>query len=295
MPRVGFLKQPPVLDYMDAFRDGMREHGYVEGENFLFEYRYVEEIGELPAVAAELAKIPVDVVVCPNAAAVNAAREASRTIPIVMVTIPNPIAGGYVESLARPGGNITGPSQLAPGVTQKRLQILREVDPRIQRVGVLWNPDNENSKGQQFETEEAAQALGLQVISLEVRSLNDFDAAFARAIGDRADALFMPITQVVMVQLPLIAKFAISRKLPSMAFQREFAENGGLMTYGVSIPYLYRRSAYYVDKILKGAKAADLPVEQSNRFDLIVNLKTAQAIGLSIPQSVLVGAAELIE
>jgi putative ABC transport system substrate-binding protein len=295
LPRVGFLKQPPLLNYVAAFRDGMREHGYTEGENFIFEYRYVEQAGQLPEVAAELARIPVDVLVCPNVAALDAARRTTDTIPIVFVTAANPVATGYVESLARPGGNLTGPSQLAPGLTGKRLQLLHEIDPRIARVGVFWNPDQLSSVLQWQETGEAADALGLQLLSLEAREPGDFQAVFATALSGGADALFMPIAQAIMVQLPLIARFATEHRLPSMAFQREYPDAGGLTSYGASIPALYRRAAYYVDRILKGANPAELPVEQPTAFDLIVNLQAARAIGLTIPPSVLEQAAEVIQ
>jgi putative tryptophan/tyrosine transport system substrate-binding protein len=195
---------------MDAFRAGMREHGYAEGEDFILDYRYVEQADRLPDVAAELVRIPVDVLVCPSPAAVAAARQATGTIPIIFVTVANPLTMGYAESLSRPGANLTGPSQLAPGVTGKRLEILREIDPRIARVGVFWSPENrtpENLNGsrQWLETQEAAQALGLQVLSLEVRQAADFEAAFALAISGGADALYMPIAQVIMAQLPLMA------------------------------------------------------------------------------------------
>jgi putative tryptophan/tyrosine transport system substrate-binding protein len=295
MARVGFLKQPPLLNYMDAFRDGMREHGYAEGENFILDYRYVEQASQLPDVAAELTHIPVDVLVCPNVAAVDAARRATSTIPIVFVTAANPITSGYVESLARPGRNLTGPSQLAPGLTGKRLEILREISPRIARVGVFWDPGNQNSVSQWQETQAAAEVLGLEVLSLEAREPGDFAAAFALVVNGGADALFLPIAQAIMVQLPLIAQFALGHRLPSMAFQREFPDAGGLMSYGASIPSLYRRAAYYVDRILKGADPATLPVEQPTAFDLIVNLKTAEALGLTIRQSVLAQATELIQ
>jgi putative ABC transport system substrate-binding protein len=294
-PRVGFLKQPPLLNYMDAFRDGMREHGYAEGESYILDYRYVEQADQLATVAAELARLPVDVLVCPNPAAIDAARQASSTIPIVFVTAANPVTSGYVQSLARPGGNLTGPSQLAPGLTGKRLQILQELDPRIARVGVFWDPGNQNSVGQWQETQEAAETLGLQVVSLEVHGMADFDPAFALAVSSRVDALFLPIAQVVMVQLPRIAQFAIDHRMPAMAFQREFPDSGGLMSYGASIPALYRRAAYYVDKLLKGTNPAELPVEQPTTFDLIINRKTAQALGLSIPPSLLQQAAQIID
>jgi putative tryptophan/tyrosine transport system substrate-binding protein len=295
LPRVGFLKQPPLLNYVDAFRDGMREYGYAEGENFILDYRYVEQASQLPDVAAELTRIPVDVLVCPNVAAVDAARRATGTIPIVFVTAANPVATGSVESLARPGGNLTGPSQLAPGLTGKRLEILRDLDPRISRVGVFWDPGQRNSVIQWQETQAAAATLGLELLSLEAREPGDFEAAFALALGGGAHALFMPIAQAIMVQLPLIAHFAVAHRLPSMAFQREFPDAGGLSSYGASIPALYRRAAYYVDRILRGAKPAELPVEQATVFDLILNLRTASALGLTLTESVLQQAAELIQ
>ena len=295
LPRVGMLKQPPLRDYVDAFRDGMREHGYVEGQNFIFDYRYVEEANQLLEVAAELARIPVDVVVCPNAEAVDAARQASSTIPIVMINISHPIAAGYVESLARPGGNVTGTSQLAEGVTGKRLQILQDTAPGVGRVGVFWVPDSALSTAQWNETQAAALQLGLEVLSLEVRRPADFPAAFDLAVRSGVDALFMPIHQLVMQQLQQIAQFTAQHKLPSMAFQREYVEVGGLMSYGASVTGLYRRAAYYVDRILKGARPAELPVEEPRTWDFEINLKTARALGLTIPQSVLLQATEVIQ
>ncbi len=295
LPRIGFLKQPPLLDYVDAFRDGMREYGYVEGETFIFDYRYVEQASQLPAVAAELANIPVDVLVCPTAAAVDAARQVSSTIPIVFVTVANPITMGYAESLSRPGANMTGPSQLAPEVTGRRLQILQEIDPRIARVGVFWSPENLTGSRQWQDTQEAAQTLGLQVLSLEVRQTADLADAFALASSGGADAVFLTISQVLMVQIPMIAQFAVTHRLPSMAYQREFPDGGGLLSYGASIPAVYRRAAYYVDKILKGADPATLLIEQPTKFDLIINLKTAQALGFAVPQSVLLQATEVIQ
>src|SRR4051812_31458500 len=181
LPRVGFLKQPPLLNYMDAFRDGMREHGYIEGGKFIFDYRYAEQVSEIPALVDELVSIPVDVLVCPNAAAVDAARQVTSTIPIIFVTTYNPIVSGWVESLAHPGGNLTGPSQLAPGVTGKRLQLLRDVAPWIRRVGVFWDPANPNSVGQWQDTQEAADTMGLHLLSLEAHDPADFEGAFGVA------------------------------------------------------------------------------------------------------------------
>lgn len=295
LPRVGFLKQPPLLDYMDAFLEGMREHGYVEGETFLLDYLYVEQVSQLPDAASELVNIPVDVLVCPNPAAVDAARQVSSTLPIIFLTVANPITMGYAESLSRPGANMTGPSQLAPGVTGKRLQILREMDPRIARVGVFLSPENQTSAGQWKDTQEAAQVLGLRLLPLQVRQPGDFESAFGMALSGGADALFLPISQLLVPQMPLIAQFAAAHRIPSMAFQREFPDAGGLMSYGASIPVLYRRAAYYVDKILKGAKPAEIPVEQPTKFDFIFNLKAAQALGFTVLQSILQQATEVIQ
>jgi putative ABC transport system substrate-binding protein len=272
----------------------MRELGYVEGQNFAFDYRYVEQAGQLPEVAAELVQIPVDVLVCPNVAAVDAARRISSTIPIIFVTAANPVTMGYAESLNRPGANMTGPSQISPGVTGKRLQLLRELDARIARVGVFWSPENLTSASQWRDTHEAAQVLGLDLLPLEVRQPEDFETAFGSALSGGADALFLPISQLLMPEMGRIARFAATHRLPAMAFQREFPDAGGLMSYGASIHVLYRRAAYYVDKVLKGAKPADLPVEQPTQFDLILNHKAADDIGLSFPPSVLAQATEIV-
>jgi ABC-type uncharacterized transport system substrate-binding protein len=293
--RVGFLKQPPLLNYMDAFSDGMRELGWEEDRDYILDYIYVEDVNNLPAAVDQLLKVPVDILVCPNAGAVDVARKASSIVPIVFVTAANPLASGYVETLARPGGNLTGPSQLAPGVTSKRLEILNEISPGIRRFGVIWNPGNATSADQWQETQETAATLGQQTLSLEVREPGDFAAAFALAEASKVDALFMPITQIVMVQMPLIAQFALAHRLPAMAFQREFPDAGGLISYGASISALYRRAAYYVDRILKGASPATLPVEQPTVFDLILNQRTARALGLTIPQSVMALVSEVLE
>ncbi|HEX3244016.1 MAG TPA: ABC transporter substrate-binding protein, partial [Chloroflexota bacterium] len=233
--RVGFVKQPPLLDYMDAFSDGMRELGYEEDKNYILDYIYVEDPARLSAAVDQLLKVPVDILVCPNSAAIDAAKKATSTVPIVFVTAANPVATGYVESLAQPGGNLTGPSQLTPGLTSKRLQILNEISPGIRRIGVLWNPSNPSSVDQWQETRETIGSLEEEAISLEVREPQDFAGAFARAQSGGVDALFMPITQVVMVQMSLIAQFALAQYLPAMAFQREFPDAGGLISYGASI------------------------------------------------------------
>lgn len=293
VPRVGFLKQPP-LDNVEDFRTGMRELGYVEGRDFQLDLHYVERVDELPARAADLVSLPVDVIVAPNTAAVEAARKATTTIPIIMVNVAYPVASGLITSLNRPGGNITGTTQLAPGVSGKRLQILREIAPGIARIGVLWDPNNLGSAEQWQETQEAAQTLGLKLLSLEIREPAEFEAALALATSGGADALFLPIAQVVMGQFLKIAQFAAAHRLPSMAFQREFPMVGGLMSYGASVPDLYRRAAYYVDKILNGSKAADLPVEQPTQYDFVVNLNTAEAMGLAVPESIVAQATELI-
>ena len=294
LPRVGMLKQPP-MDNVEDFRRGMRELGYAEGRDFQFDLRYVEQPEELAAQTAELVRAPVDIIVAPNTAALRAAQRATATIPVVMVTIVDPVAGGFVASLDHPGGNITGPSQQVPGLTGKRLQLLQEVVPRVRRVAVFWVPSEAQSEAQWHETGAAAERLGLDAVSLEVQTPDEFAGAFARAAERGAEAIFIPVHQLVMPQLPRIAQVAVDRRWPSMAFQREYTEAGGLMAYGSDVPALYRQAAAYVDKILKGAKPADLPVEQPTTFDFIVNLKTAKALGLAVPESVLSQATEVIQ
>ena len=297
--RIGYLSpgSPTTFTRFDeAFRQGLRELGYVEGQNIVIEYRWAERRDErLPDLAAELVSLKVDVIVAGGTPAPLAAKHATRTIPIVMSTAGDPIGSGLVASLARPGGNVTGLSARSPELGGKRLQLLKEVVPGVSRVAVLWNAANPYAALVVRETEAAARTLGVQVQSLEVRGPDDFENALPAAIRGRAGALIVVGDPLLFSYRMRIADFAARNRLPAAYNLREFAEAGGLMAYGENLADLYRRAATYVDKILKGAKPADLPVEQPTKFELVINLKTAKALRLTIPQSVLIRADEVIQ
>jgi ABC-type uncharacterized transport system substrate-binding protein len=282
------------------FRQGMRELGWVEGQNIVIEYRYAEGKAErLPDLATELVSLKMDVIVSGGTLAPLAAKQATSTIPIVLAASGDPVGTGLVTNLAKPGGNVTGLSNLSRDLTAKRLQLLKEIVPRLARVTVIWNAANIVAVLHIPEVEASARTLGLQVQSLEVRGPGDFeDALFERrllaATSGGGGALFLVDDPLVMRYRMRIADFAVRNRLPSTAIYRNFAEAGGLMTFGASLADLYRRSAIYVDKILKGAKPGDLPVEQPTKFELVINLKTAKALGLTIPQSLLLRADAVI-
>jgi putative ABC transport system substrate-binding protein len=300
IPRIGWLGgtspavNPAVLE---TFRHGLREHGWVEGQNLVIEYRWAEgRFERLPDLAAELVRLPVDVIV-PVASdpAIRAAQQATSTIPIVMAVSSDPVGSRFVASLARPGGNITGVSGLVPEVAGKRLQLLKEVVPHAARVAVLWNATHSGKVLEWQETQVAAQALGVTLQSIEVRGPNDFAPALAALTTERPDALITLAEPLTIMYRRQIADFAVTHRLPMISQLKEFAEAGGLMTYGTSLPGLFQRAAYYVDRILKGAKPADLPVEQPTKFELVINLKTAKALGITIPPSLLLLAEEVIQ
>jgi len=298
--KIGVLEQgaatPSGSGSHEALRQGLRDLGYVEGQNLFIEYRFAEGKAErLPDLAAELIRLKVDVIVSGGTLAPLAAKHATKTIPIVLAAAGAPVETGLVASLAKPGGNITGLSNVSADLTGKRLQLLKEVLPGISRVAVLWNAANPISALVERETEAAARTLGLQVQSLEVRGPDDFEKALPAAISGRAGALFVVDNPLVFVARLRVADFAIRTRLPMTAFYKPFAEAGGLMTFGASLADLYRRAATYVDKILKGVKPADLPVEQPTKFELVINLKTARALGLTIPQSILLRADQVID
>jgi ABC-type uncharacterized transport system substrate-binding protein len=297
--RIGMLSQgSPTFSpqLREAFRQQLRELGYVEGQNIVIEYRWAEGRAErLPDLAAELVSLNVDVIVAGGTPAPLAAKHATRTIPIVMTAAGDPVGSGLVASLARPGGNVTGLSARSPELGGKRLQLLKEVVPGLSRVAVLWNAANPYAALVVRETETAARTLGLQVQSLEVRGPDDFENALPGAIRGRAGALIVVEDPLTFLYLKRIAEFAAQNRLPATYGYREFAEAGGLMTVGPNLADLYRRAAIYVDKILKGAKPADLPVEQATKFELVINLKTAKALGLTIPPSLLQRADQVIE
>src|SRR2546427_11099593 len=296
LARIGYLSLVSAADTPKALLQGLRELGYVEGQNLVIEYRYAEGKAErLPDLAAELVSLKVDIIVAGGTPPPLAAKRATTTIPIVMTSAGDPVGSGLVASLAKPGGNVTGLSTFTRDLAAKRLQLLKEVVPVISRVAVLWNAANPYAVLNMRETEAAAQTLGVQVQSLEVRGPDDFENALPAAIRGRAGALIVVDDPLTFAYRMRIADFAARNRLPAMYGFREFAEAGGLTAFGANLADLYRRAATYVDKILKGAKPADLPVEQPTKFELVINMKIANALGLTIPQSVLVRADEIIQ
>ena len=299
VPRIGALGNYPsaTAPFAEALRHGLREHGYVEGENIAFEWRWAEgNADRFPELAAELVRLNVDILFTgAGTPASLALKNATSTIPIVTM-VADPVAAGLVASLARPGGNVTGLANVSSPLSAKRLELLKEVVPELSRAAVLSNADNPAASLSFRELEEAARPLAVQLHRLEVRGPNlDLEGAFEAARSGRAEALVVLTDSVLFVHRTRIASLAAQSRLPSIHEYKEYAEAGGLLVYGPNLPDLWWRSAAYVAKILKGAKPADLPVEQPTKFDLVINLKTAQALGLTIPQSVLMQAKEIIQ
>jgi ABC-type uncharacterized transport system substrate-binding protein len=296
--RIGFLiagSPSDIPERTEAFRQGLRERGYVEGKNIVFEYRYAEgKLDRLPALAAELVRLKVDVILSGGPQSTRAAKEATVTIPIVMGFDNDPVGSGSVASLARPGGNITGLSTLAPEISGKQLELLKEIVPRLSRVAILGNSTDPGNAQVVGETERAAVALGLQHLYLDVRAPGDIETAFRAASKGRADAVLTLPSFLLTSQRKQLVDLAVKSRFPAIYDRREFVEDGGLMTYAVSSTDLFRRAATYVDKILKGAKPADLPVEQPTKFELVINLKAAKQIGVTIPPNVLARADKVI-
>jgi putative ABC transport system substrate-binding protein len=279
---------------IQAFRHGLQESAWVEGQNIIIESRYAEgKLERLPVLAAELVASRVHVIVAQAPAAVRAAKNATSTIPIVMAHGGDPVAQGFVASLARPGSNVTGLSNFSAELSGKRLELLKEAFPKVSRVAVIWNPEAPGPVLTFKELEIAAKTLKVQLESLQVRGPNDFEGAF-QAAKERAGSLVVIQDVVTVTHLKRIVDLAAKKHLPAIYMEAEFAEAGGLMSYGPSQPEMFRRAAYYVDKILKGAKPADLPVEQPTKFELVINLKTAKQIGLTIPPNVLARADKVI-
>ncbi len=288
---------PAASALQEALLQGLRDLGYVEGKNIVIEWRWAEgKYERLPQLAAELVHLKVDVIVATTVPATQVAKQVTSTIPIVMGIGGAPVELGLVPSLARPGGNITGlASSAGLEMVAKHLQLLKEAVPKATRVAVLWNPANPTHGPLLREAEVAAPALGVQLRPVEARGPEKFDSAFSAMGRERASALLVLGDGMFFHHRIRLAQLAVRSRLPSMYTNKEHVETGGLMAYAVSLPYLFRRAAYYVDKILKGAKPADLPVEQPTRFELVINLKTAKALGLTIPQSVLIRADEVIQ
>jgi putative tryptophan/tyrosine transport system substrate-binding protein len=297
VPRIGFLSLAPAgpRQTHEAFRQGLRDLGYVEGRTIVVEYRAAADRADrLPALAAELVDLKVDLIVAAGSQAVHAAQRATKSIPIVMTSSSDPVGTGFVASLARPGGNITGLSLLSPDLSTKRLELLKEVAPGVSRVAVFWNPEDPPAKLSVKETEAAAKALAVQLQVLETRDPNDFENAFRAVIKARAGALMLLPAPIMNTHAKQIADLAAKNRLATISYASEFPNAGGLMSYGANLAELYRRAAYYVDKILKGAKPADLPVEQPMKFEFVINLKAAKQIGLTIPPNVLVRADRVV-
>ena len=299
--RIGLLSSysaddPEHAELLASFRQGLRDLGYQEGQHFTLELRYTQGRDEaLPALAADLVRLPVDVIVAIATREGRAAKQATARLPIIIVNSSDPVGAGLVTSLARPGGNVTGLSTIDPQLAGKRLQLLKEAIPGFSRLAVLWNPTNPAAALQFRETEGTALPLGTRLLSLEVRGPEDFEGAFEAASRERADGLIALGDPLFTNHRTWIVEFAAKSRLPAIYVRREFADAGGLMSYGTNYRALFRHAATYVDKILKGTKPADLPVEQPTMFEFVINLKTAKTLGLTIPPSRLFQADAVIQ
>jgi putative ABC transport system substrate-binding protein len=298
-PRIGVLviSSPCIVSpSLEAFRRGLHEHGWLEGQNITVEYRWAEgQVERLPDLAAELVRLKVDLIVASGTQAIQAAKQATTTIPIVMAVSSDAVGTGLVTSLSRPGGNITGLSSLNPDLSGKRLELLEEAVPGLSRVAILWHGGHPAAILAMQETEAAGRVLGLQLQSLEVRGPNDFERVFEAATREGAEALIVLASAFFAAERRWIVDLVTKYRLPSMFSVREDVEAGGLMSYGSSVPDSWRHAATYVDKILQGAKPSDLPVEQAMKFELVLNLKTAQALGLTLSPMFLFRADEVIQ
>jgi putative tryptophan/tyrosine transport system substrate-binding protein len=297
VPRIGFLfyGSPGPSPELDAFRQGLRELGYIEGQNVAIEYRFVSgRVGQLPELAAELVRLKVDVIVTPGTPASVAAKQATSTIPIVFAGVADAVGAGLVANLARPGGNLTGLTGISAELGGKRLELLKEVAPKASRVAVLYNPADRSNVLVLKELQESAPALRLTLEPLGVRGPGEFEGAFVAMRRKRAHALFGAAGVLTTEHRKTIVDLAAKNRIPAMWGERQFVEAGGLMSYAVNFYDQVRRAAAYVDKILKGAKPGDLPIEQPTKFELVINMKTAKALGLTIPPSLLGRADEII-
>jgi len=299
MARIGYLSQTSAendKNYVAAFQQGLKELGYLEGRTIVIEQRYAAGRAErLPELAAELVRLNVDVFVVFGVAAVHAVKKASSTVPIVLPNLTDPVAAGFAASLARPGGTVTGLSDFHPATVTKRLELLKELVPSASRVAVLLNPANPSHPNQLKDLQAAAPAFGMAILALEIREASDIDNAFGTIAKERPAALLLLGDVLLSTHQRRIAEFALKSRLPAMYTVRAFVDAGGLIAYGTNFAVMWRRAATYVDKILKGAKPADLPIEQATNFDLMINLKTAKALGLTIPPSVMLRVNQVIE
>jgi putative ABC transport system substrate-binding protein len=290
--RIGIINYTPMWE---PFREALRKLGYIEGQNIVFEYRSAASTPELSTAAAELVSNPVDVIVTYGTPPTVAAKEATTTIPIVMVGTGDPVQSGLTPSLARPGGNVTGNTILGPEVVAKRVQIFKEAVPTLSRVALLWNPENVSNAHNFDELQAAVPTMGLSLISVPVSSVNEFEGSFAAMMRERPDGMVVTADALHQLHIGRIVNFLDRNRLPGMFQVRENVVSGGLISYGASLPDLFRRGASYVHKILQGTKPADLPVEQPTKFDLVINLKAARALGLNVSPLLLSRADEVIE
>jgi putative ABC transport system substrate-binding protein len=299
IPRLGYLAAvSPSADAprLEAFRQGLRDLGYVEGQNILIEYRHESlDLDRLPSLAAELVRLDIDLLVAVTTNAAQAAKKITSTIPIVFMGVTDPIAAGLAESLARPGGNITGITNVAAILTGKRLELLKETAPYVVRVAVLWDPQAPGSIPQWEASQLAAEKLGLQLYSMTASGADSYAAAFKQAVKARTNAVWVTLNPMANSNQKLIAELAIENRLPSICARGDFAENGCMMAYGPTYGIEGKDGARYVDRILKGARPADLPIEQPTKFELLINLQTARRLGFTIPRSVLNRADKVIE
>lgn len=294
LPRIGVLEANPGFDH--AFHDGLRQRGYVEGKNIAIEWRWAHARGErFPELAAELVRLNIQVIVATNNPAVAAAQQATQTIPIVMVIVTDPVRLGFVASLARPGGNITGLTIQAPELAGKRLQLLKEAVPHLTRLAVIWDPTEPGRRELVKETEVAAPRLGLQLQTLEVRKPTEIANAFTAITREGVGAVLVYGSSMLYAHRAAIAALAAKSRLPTMCPASEWMDAGFVMSYSPSFNDMYRRAPYFVDRLLRGAKPADLPVEQPTTFRLVISTKTAKAIGLTIPPPLLVRADQIID
>jgi putative ABC transport system substrate-binding protein len=297
--RVGFLGSSSASTYaplIDALRHGLRDFGRIEGQNVTIEFRWAEDqLERLPDLAADLARVALDVILTQGTPAAIAAKNATRTIPIVFVQVGDPIRSGLATTLARPGGNMTGLALVAFELDAKRLELLREAVPKVSRMAVLWNPGFVPHVRALNDLKISAQALHVDLQAVEFRGPNDFEGGFAAMKKAGAGALIVMGHPMTFNHATRLAGLAVRNRLPAISLYREFVEAGGLMGYGASLSHMYRRAAYFVDRILNGAKPGDLPVEQPTKFELVINLKTAKALGLTIPQSLLLRADEVLQ
>ncbi len=295
IPRVGFLGLAAEFSGVEALRAGLRDLGYIEGTTVVIEWRWAEKVDQLPELAAELARMNVNVIVAPSSTFVEAARQATKSIPIVFAVHADPVGLGHVASLARPGGNVTGLSMLLTELAAKELEMMKEAVPHATRIGVLWNPTTPSHQRALKSIEAAGEKLRVELRMVPARTLENFEEAFSTMMQEVVEAFLVVASPLIVAQRVPLARLALKHRLPGMFPFKENVEAGGLMSYGADRDDLYRRAAAYVDKILKGVKPADLPVEQASKYQLVINLQTAKALGLEVPPTLLARVDEVIE